>query len=232
MTIQRERPSGICASCGHPGGLHYGPEGVCVANCTSVTPLVQCGCKTFVMESNNYQSNPSGGSWSRIDQPKDDRAELQRQLAALQAENERLKAATKEQEDRDVAMYAEFRKQFDERLADYDAIRNLPMCLKSIEYGGVTGKQCVEMAIDRAFNQGRSEVLKRAEQAEQEIERLRERAIKAETAARVGIEGDNHHNAARCPYCNPDWERHRELISRAERAEAELTRLTQDRQTP
>lgn len=44
-----KRPKGICVECGHAGGLHYGPEGVCVADCRSLDPLIQCGCKEFVM---------------------------------------------------------------------------------------------------------------------------------------------------------------------------------------
>ena len=38
----------LCVECGHPKGLHYGPEGVCVADCRSLHPLIQCGCKDFV----------------------------------------------------------------------------------------------------------------------------------------------------------------------------------------
>lgn len=43
-----KRPTGTCAACGHAGGLHYGPEGVCVADCRSLNPLIQCGCRQFV----------------------------------------------------------------------------------------------------------------------------------------------------------------------------------------
>ena len=38
----------LCAACGHARTLHDGPEGVCVANCTSLEPLVQCGCAKFI----------------------------------------------------------------------------------------------------------------------------------------------------------------------------------------
>jgi hypothetical protein len=37
-----------CASCGHAKALHGGPEGVCVAECKSLNPLVQCGCPVFM----------------------------------------------------------------------------------------------------------------------------------------------------------------------------------------
>lgn len=47
------KPVGFCAECGHTIGLHYGPEGVCVADCRSLTPLVQCGCKQFVARSSD-----------------------------------------------------------------------------------------------------------------------------------------------------------------------------------
>lgn len=48
-TLNRKRPEGICANCGHSGGLHYGPEGVCVADCKSLNPLIQCGCQEFAL---------------------------------------------------------------------------------------------------------------------------------------------------------------------------------------
>ena len=38
----------LCAACGHARTLHDGPEGVCVGNCTSLEPLVQCGCRRFL----------------------------------------------------------------------------------------------------------------------------------------------------------------------------------------
>ena len=37
----------LCIACGHARSLHDGPEGVCVGNCTSLEPLVQCGCPHF-----------------------------------------------------------------------------------------------------------------------------------------------------------------------------------------
>lgn len=46
-----ERPTtrqNDCAKCGHARTLHYGPEDVCVADCRSLRPLVQCGCPEFV----------------------------------------------------------------------------------------------------------------------------------------------------------------------------------------
>ena len=49
---EREKPRDaewLCADCGHAKRLHYGPEDVCVANCTSLKPLVQCGCPAFVV---------------------------------------------------------------------------------------------------------------------------------------------------------------------------------------
>jgi len=38
----------LCIACGHARSLHDGPEGVCVGNCTSLEPLVQCGCRRFL----------------------------------------------------------------------------------------------------------------------------------------------------------------------------------------
>lgn len=68
-------------------------------------------------------------------------------------------------------------------------------------------------------------------------EALTKELTSARTMARLGIEGDNHHNAAMCPYCVPSLESQREqvaaLTARAEEAETERDQcLRQKRLNP
>ena len=64
----------------------------------------------------------------------------------------------------------------------------------------------------------RDAALARAKAAEAEVVRLKEEV----EWARAHPGGDNHHNAALCPYCSPTLEQDR---TRAEAAEAEVERL-------
>jgi hypothetical protein len=49
-----------------------------------------------------------------------------------------------------------------ERMDAYSAIANMPMVCKSIDYGGRTLNECVEKAIDRAYQHGRQDEARRA----------------------------------------------------------------------
>lgn len=69
-----------------------------------------------------------------------------------------------------------------------------PHCLQSWEVGGARD----------AIESGKAhELVCEKNPLVAQIAALTARAEKAEQVARVGIEGDNHHNAAICPYCRP-----------------------------
>jgi len=67
----------LCIACGHARTLHDGPEGVCVGNCTSLEPLVQCGCAKFIASEAITQRVQAETAEAR--------------LTALEAENTRLR---------------------------------------------------------------------------------------------------------------------------------------------
>ena len=100
METQMSNPN-LCAACGHARTLHDGPEGVCVGNCTSLEPLVQCGCAKFIASEtvraktqrdyDELQAGAIGMNSEAITQRV--RAETaEARIATLEAENAQLKA--------------------------------------------------------------------------------------------------------------------------------------------
>lgn len=70
-----------------------------------------------------------------------------------------------------------------------------------------------------AYAQGRAvEIIREALEAATQAQReLLEEVRKQRDEARFSPLGDNHHNAAACPYCNPKLEAQREQLEQAQR---------------